>query len=164
MTSKTPTSILFVCLGNICRSPMAEAIFTQLVVDAGFEDRFIIDSCGTGSWHIGAEPHHGTQAVLVKNKVPLLSHSRARQISRSDFSQFQHIVCMDRSNLEDVLALGGDEKQVYCLRGHDLQARGDLDVPDPYYGPGDGFDRVYEIVKRSCEELFLGIGKGTSDS
>lgn len=152
-----PISILFVCLGNICRSPMAEAIFTQLVVEAGFEDRFIIDSCGTGSWHVGAEPHRGTQDVLVKNKVPLLPHSRARRISRSDFSQFQHIVCMDRSNREDVLALGGDEKQVYCLRDYDLQARGDLDVPDPYSGPKDGFDEVYRIVRRSCEQLFREI-------
>ena len=134
---------------------MAEAIFAHMVEEEGLSDKFIIDSCGTGSWHIGTDPHEGTLNILRERKIPLLN-SKARQFSRTDFSHFDHIVTMDTSNLEDVLSLGGDEEQVYRLREYD-EVEDDPDVPDPYYV--GGFDKVYDIIWRSCENLLKELKK-----
>jgi protein-tyrosine phosphatase len=152
--ANAPTRILFVCLGNICRSPLAEGVFQNLVDARGLTTHYRIDSAGTGGWHVGASPDERSIAVAKKNGVALTS--RARQVEPSDFDDFDHIVAMDRQNLLDLRALGlsaaGGAARLYLLREFDPEP-GDRQVPDPYYDAVDGFDRVYEMVRRSCEGL-----------
>ena len=142
--------VLFVCLGNICRSPTAEGVFRKLVEDAGLRDEFYIDSAGTGGWHVGDPPDRRMRAAAKKRGYQL--DSVARQVEPGDFEKFDHIVAMDRSNYEDLLAICPKEHQhkIVLLRDWD-QERGD--VPDPYYGAADGFDLVIDIVERSCRKL-----------
>jgi protein-tyrosine phosphatase len=145
-------SVLFVCLGNICRSPLAEGVFRHLVEERGLSANFEIDSCGTGSWHIGNPPHAESCRVAKKHGVSLDGQS-ARRLADDDFIRFDHIVAMDQSNLADLKSAKiGDSAELYCLRKFDSQ-KGDLDVPDPYYGGRDGFEEVYQIVHRCCENL-----------
>jgi len=147
-------SILFICLGNICRSPMAEATFRKLVDDAGLAHRFEIDSAGTGPWHAGDRPHRGTQAVLRTHGVSTAGMI-ARQVQPHDLRRFDYLVVMDAGNQRDMERLaqryGGGE----IIRLLDLAdpgvTNGVRDVPDPYYS--DGFDYVYELVRSGCEGL-----------
>jgi protein-tyrosine phosphatase len=144
------TGVLFVCLVNICRSPMAEAVFRHLVREEGVEEQFHIDSAGTGDWHIGNRPHHGTLGILDEHKI---SHEgiRARQVAHGDFSQFQYIVAMDDSNVTNLVqwAVGGDAKVIKLL---DLIPEEKIkDVPDPYYT--GNFEEVYDLITRGCRAL-----------
>ena len=144
--------VLFVCLGNICRSPLAEGVFRHLVDREGRTEDFRIDSCGTGAWHVGEPPHHDSERVAKKNGVSLAGQ-RARQVRKADLSRFDLIVAMDRSNRSDLLNLSSDaEDKIVCLREYDTE-KGGLDVPDPYYGGADGFEEVFQIVHRSCRTL-----------
>ncbi len=147
------TSVLFVCLGNICRSPLAEGIFVHLVDQAGLRDRFEIDSAGTGAWHVGERPDARAEIVASRHGVRL--ESVARQVTDDDFRRFDYIIAMDKENLRRLqrmaLALGS-EASVHLLREWDPDADSD-EVPDPYYGGSSGFETVYEMVHRSCEAL-----------
>ena len=147
-----PTRVLFVCLGNICRSPLAEGVFLHLVREAGLADRFEVDSAGTGSWHIGERPDARSVAVARRHGVEL--PSRARQVTPSDLDHFDHVIAMDRENLRDLklMARPGAKARIRLLRDHDPEGDG-ADVPDPYYGGPAGFDLVYEMVHRSCAAL-----------
>lgn len=147
------TSVLFVCLGNICRSPLAEGVFRHLVEQAEKSKEYIIDSCGTGGWHVGEPPHRESRAVARRNGVSLEGQT-ARQLDREDFKRFDLIVAMDRQNRRDIERLmpKGSSCRVVCLREFDPEIV-ELDVPDPYYGGPDGFEEVYRIVERSCEAL-----------
>jgi protein-tyrosine phosphatase len=151
------TRVLFVCLGNICRSPLAEGVFLHLVREAGLTDRFEVDSAGTGDWHVGERPDGRAQAVARRHGVEL--PSRARQVRAEDLEAFDHVLAMDRDNLHDLrrLAGRGATADIRLLRAHDplATADGDGDVPDPYYGGPDGFDLVYEMVHRSCRALLV---------
>lgn len=140
--------VLFVCLGNICRSPMAEGVFLHLVKEAGLENEIEADSAGTGHWHLGENPHRGTQRILAKNAIAY-TH-RARQIAASDFDAFDYLVVMDNMNREDVLALGAPPDKVSLLLDDAPQTRL-AEVPDPYYT--DGFEEVYRLVLAGCEGL-----------
>lgn len=142
--------VLFVCLGNICRSPLAEGIFSNLVSQAGRDADFVIDSCGTGSWHAGSPPHHDSVQVARAHNISI-EHQRARQINLKDLNDFDVIIAMDRSNLDDLLALAPDAP-VKLLREFD-PLPDSPDVPDPYYGGPDGFQEVFDIVYRCCESL-----------
>jgi protein-tyrosine phosphatase len=147
------TSLLFVCLGNICRSPLAEGIFLQLVQEAGLADRFEIDSAGTGAWHVGERPD--ARAAMVASRHGVELDSRARQITNEDLARFDYVIAMDRENLLNIerLADSSDsEAEIHLLRDYDEGAEGD-DVPDPYYGGASGFETVYEMVHRSCQNL-----------
>ena len=149
-----PTRVLFVCLGNICRSPLAEGVFLHLVREAGIAHRFEVDSAGTGDWHVGERPDPRAVAVAKKHGVEL--PSRARQVTQADLEAFDHVLAMDRENLRDLerMSRRGSGARVRLLRAHDPIRDGD-DVPDPYYGGPGGFDLVYEMVRRSCSALLV---------
>tara|TARA_E500000318_G_scaffold86482_5_gene83101 strand:- start:172213 stop:172701 length:489 start_codon:yes stop_codon:yes gene_type:complete len=152
------TSVLFVCLGNICRSPLAEGIFTQLVEQRGLSDRFHIDSCGTGSWHVGKAPD--PRSVLVASKSGLdIAHLRARQFDAArDPHAFDWLIPMDRQNHEDIVEMGTPIQKAPLMRSFDPSLESPLDVPDPYYGGDDGFDKVYEMLTRACEGMLTHLG------
>lgn len=147
------TSVLFVCLGNICRSPLAEGVFRHLVAERGLEDHFTIDSAGTGGWHVGSPPDERSVRVAAAHGVPL--DGSARQVQAADLDSFDIILAMDTENLEDLqrLAAASDGRaRLHLLRAFDPEAD-HLDVPDPYYGGPSGFEDTYRMVRRACEGL-----------
>ena len=147
-------SVLFVCLGNICRSPLAEGIFRHHVEEAGLTDRFTIDSAGTSSYHVGDPPDHRTSAVAVARGIALTS--RARQLLAADLDQFDYVIVMDEENRAAVKRLARERATkavVHMMREFDSEARDDLDVPDPYYGGERGFENVHDIVERSSRRF-----------
>lgn len=151
-------SILFVCLGNICRSPLAEGVFRSLVEEAGLSERFEIDSAGTGAWHVGEPPD--ARAAMVASQHGVTLECRARQVTTKDFGRFDYVIAMDRENLRNLqrmAAEAGSDAEVRLLREFDPEQDGD-EVPDPYYGGASGFETVYDIVSRSCRALLRGIG------
>jgi protein-tyrosine phosphatase len=150
--------ILFVCLGNICRSPTAEGVMRALVRDAGLEDRIELDSAGTGAWHIGEPPD--SRATLVAHGRGIALEGAARQVERSDFEEFDVIVAMDASNLADLRAIAPDERaraKLVLLRELDPPADGRLDVPDPYHGGTRGFEDVFDLVYAACAKLLAQV-------
>lgn len=162
--SEPVPAILFVCLGNICRSPLAEGIFLDLAKKRGIEG-LVVDSCGTGNWHQGERADRRALAVAESRGVNL--PSRARQVRPAeDFTAFTHIVAMDASNVQDLLELGAPEHRLRLMRSYDPAHREGQapDVPDPYYGGDDGFDRVFDMLLAACEGLLDEIAefKGAS--
>ena len=140
--------ILFVCLGNICRSPMAEAIFNHKIEEKGLQDRFKADSVGTGNYHIGDHPDQRTVETVAKNKIKI--HHLGQQFLRKHSNEFDYLVAMDSSNQRNMLIeMDGLDKRVYLMRDFDPIEKGD--VPDPYYGGSSGFDDVFEILDRSID-------------
>ena len=162
-----PRSILFVCLGNICRSPLAEGVLEHLAQEAGLDESLRIDSAGTGSWHVGEAPDPRSIEVAERNGVTL--SSRGRQVTVADFHDFDLILAMDRSNfreleqLRDELADPSAAAELRLFREFDPEAEGDLEVPDPYFGGPGGFDDVYEMVLRGCRTLLDEIGPGRQE-
>lgn len=145
--------VLFVCLGNICRSPLAEALFKDKVNKKGLSLHFEIDSCGTSDYHIGDLPDDRTMINALKNGISM--DHRGRQFSRNDLEEYQIIVAMDRSNYNNIIRLSDEpeyHKKVVMMRTFDPKANHE-DVPDPYYGGERGFQDVFEILDRSTEEL-----------
>jgi protein-tyrosine phosphatase len=152
-TASNRTSVLFVCLGNICRSPLAEGVFRHLADEAGLTERFDIDSAGTGSWHVGERPDARAAMVALQHGVAL--DCRARQLTEDDLRRFDYVIAMDRENLQNIRRMAdaiGSEAEVVLLRDFDPEGGGD-EVPDPYYGGASGFETVYEMVQRSCAHL-----------
>lgn len=150
------TRILFVCLGNICRSPLGEGILRHLAAQAGVAAQFEIDSAGTGDWHVGDPPDPRAIEVARRHGV-LLDGLRARQVAPFDFAAFDHILAMDRKNLADLLELCPAEHagRLRLLRQHDPE--GGHDVPDPYFGGADGFDEVFAMLLRCCRRLLADL-------
>jgi protein-tyrosine phosphatase len=157
------TRMLFVCLGNICRSPTAEGVMRSLVDDAGLEDSIEIESAGTGAWHVGSAPDERAAAAAHDRGVVL--EGSARKVRPADLDDFDLLLAMDSTNLGDLRALAHGDQQlakVRLLREFDPASAGseDLDVPDPYYGSGDGFAEVFELVRAACEGLLAQIQAG----
>ncbi|MFZ4574315.1 MAG: low molecular weight protein-tyrosine-phosphatase [Phycisphaerales bacterium] len=148
--------VLFVCMGNICRSPLARVIFEKLVADHGLSSRFEIDSCGTSAWHVGNPADARSVQVAAKHGLDL-THSARKLDPDSDFERFHHLLGMDQSNCATMLEWGAPRDRVRLVRSFDpwtaTRPEHELDVPDPYYGGDDGFDKVYEMLSRSCEGL-----------
>jgi protein-tyrosine phosphatase len=146
--------ILFVCLGNICRSPTAEAVMKDLTAQAGLADEITIDSAGTGDWHVGHPPD--PRAVEAGARRGLEVGGSARQVAPSDFENFDLIVAMDRSNHADLIELAGrEDPHIRLLR--EFGGDEDLDVPDPYFGGEDGFDEAIELIDRNCRALLEAV-------
>ena len=148
-----PLKILFVCLGNICRSPLAENVFRQLLTEKGLAEAVEVDSAGTGDWHVGEAPHQRTRAVAARRGVEVVG--AARQVAAADLERFDYVIAMDGSNLSDLRALQGSgaaDTRLHLLREFEDDAE-DLDVPDPYGGGADGFERVHDVVERACQGL-----------
>jgi protein-tyrosine phosphatase len=144
--------ILFVCMGNICRSPTAEGVMRRLVEDAGLDIE--IDSAGTGAWHAGEPPDR--RATLAARSRGITLEGAARQVTADDFRRFDLLIALDRANLRELLAVAPDQEaaeKVRLLREFDPGAGGDLDVPDPYYGADRGFETVLDMVEAACRGL-----------
>ncbi len=162
-----PVRVCFVCLGNICRSPTAEAVMARLVRDAGLDGRIEVDSAGTGGWHVGDRPDERARAEARRRGVEMTS--RARQLHVGDLAFFDLVVAMDRRNLADihdlalepahrekaVLLRSFDPRRGAALDPDDLDDLDDLDVPDPYYGGPDGFADVFDLVEAACRGLLV---------
>jgi protein-tyrosine phosphatase len=147
--------LLFVCMGNICRSPTAEGVMRGLLREQGLENVVEVDSAGTGDWHVGDPPDRRATAAAHARGVVL--EGAARQVARADFDDFDLILAADRRNLRDLRALLPPEARakVHLLREFDPASEDapDLDVPDPYYGGDDGFERVLDLVEAACRGL-----------
>ena len=148
--------ILFVCMGNICRSPTAEGVMRSLVAARGLDDEIEIDSAGTGGWHTGDPPDPRATATAAARGVTL--GGGARQVRQSDFDTFDLIVALDSSNLRDLRRIAPDRERadkLHLLREFDPASDGasDLDVADPYYGGASGFDEVYDQIHAACAGL-----------
>lgn len=158
--------ILFVCLGNICRSPTAEATMRALVREAGLQDEIEIDSAGTGSWHVGEAPDR--RAVSAARKRGLALEGAAREVSARDFEDFDLILAMDSANLRALRRIAPSEaarSKARLLREFDPDSGADdlhgRDVPDPYYGAAGGFEEVLDLVDAACRGLLEAVRQGT---
>jgi protein-tyrosine phosphatase len=154
MQSARPVRVLFICMGNICRSPMAEAVFRHQVAQAGLSHRFSIDSAGTGAWHEGEPPHRGTAAILARHKIAV-GPQRARQITPGDLASFDYLVAMDEENLRALEAMRRDADGRVRLLLDYAPELGTREVPDPYYA--GGFDHVFRLVEAGCAGLLAEI-------
>lgn len=153
--------VLFVCLGNICRSPTGEGVLRRLVAERGLEEQVEIDSAGVGSWHVG-EPADARMREAASKRGYDLS-SRARQVSEGDFNHYDLIVAMDRSNHGDLSALRpGDAGAELRLFSDFLPAGSPEDVPDPYYGGPQGFDRVLDLIEEGAEAILDHLFSGAA--
>lgn len=152
------TSVLFVCLGNICRSPTAHGVFETMVAAQGLAEKITVDSCGTGDWHIGHTPDQRASAEAGQRGYDL-SHLRARQVTPADFDRFDFILAMDKQNLADLQVMSpshfsGELALFLSFAEGDVP----LEVPDPYYGGDDGFATVLNLVESASAGLLKEIG------
>lgn len=143
--------VLFVCLGNICRSPLAEGVFGSIVREERLENRFDIDSAGTSDYHIGSSPDPRTLHEAQQRGL-LLRHA-ARQLTSEDLDRFDYVIAMDASNLGNIERLARRRRgrgEVHLLRSFDPESGDDLEVPDPYFGGPEGFADVHDLIERAC--------------
>ncbi len=145
-----PVKILMVCLGNICRSPLAEGLLASKLP----KDQFIVDSAGTGHWHVGKQPDKRSIEVARKNGLDITAQ-RGKLFSKSDFDDFDYIYVMDSTNYNDVMRMAktpGHQAKVKMIL-NELFPGENVDVPDPYYGLANGFDNVYQMLDQACENI-----------
>jgi protein-tyrosine phosphatase len=160
----TEQRLLFVCLGNICRSPAAEGVFLHLIAREGLEDRFVVDSAGTGGWHVGNPADRRMRAAAERRGIHL--PSRARQIELADFTSFDRILTMDDDNFRNVRSLARElgerpglariEPMTSHCRVHQVS-----EVPDPYYGESDDFEKVLDLVEKQALQLVSAWARAT---
>ncbi len=149
--------VLFVCMGNICRSPTAQGVFEALVAEAGLQEQIQIDSAGTHAYHVGEPPDSRATQAACRRSIDL-SEQRARRVESGDFVHFDYLVAMDRSNLDDLLSICPDQHRdkvrlLLAFADADTVA----DVPDPYYGGAQGFERVLDLVEQGARGLLADI-------
>ena len=154
------TKILFVCLGNICRSPTAEGVMQHILETRGLSSIIKVDSAGTGGWHEGERADSRSREVAGRRGFEL--HSRARKFGKGDFQDFDYIFAMDRSNYGNILQQAStveEKEKVHMFRSFDAGVDADAEVPDPYYGGPDGFERVFDICFSGCEAILRHLEK-----
>ena len=152
LSGAIPIRVLFICLGNICRSPTAEGVFRRLAKEAGVEESIVIDSAGTGDWHVGSPPDERAAAAAARRGYDL-SALRARQVSREDFADFDYILAMDEQNLGALEKLAPREHAHKVRLFTEFSSTPTRAVPDPYHGGADGFERVLDLVEAACRGL-----------
>lgn len=150
-SSTAKHSVLFVCMGNICRSPTGEGLFRAHVEAEGLVDAVLIDSAGTISYHTGNPPDPRMRAAAARRGYHL--GGSARQVRRQDFRDFELVVAMDRDNYSDLVALGGAQEGQIRLLSSFLPAGAPVDVPDPYYGGDQGFETVLDMIEEACPAI-----------
>ena len=161
---KNKVSVLFVCMGNICRSPTAEGVFRHVVKQRNMQDDILIDSAGTHAYHVGEAPDRRAQATAKSRGVDL-SVQRARKVERADFDRFDYIIAMDRSNYEDLKRIKGEKQKAQLHLFMDFAKDWEnSEVPDPYYGGSNGFEQVFDMVQSASEGLLEHILKQSKDS
>ncbi|WP_284381358.1 low molecular weight protein-tyrosine-phosphatase [Litoribrevibacter albus] len=160
MKNKEKLSVLFICLGNICRSPTADGVFRKLVADARIDHKVVVDSAGTAAWHIGKSPDSRSQSFALRRGYDL-SGLRARQVNEVDFDTFDLLLAMDSENYSNLMQLcpKGSEHKVKKLLSFSSIAP-DEDVPDPYYGGDKGFEQVLDLVEDACDQLLKYVKSG----
>ena len=152
--------VLFVCLGNICRSPLADGVFDAIVHEHGQSEKIFVDSAGTSGWHVGNPPDKRMRQTAAHHGVSI-GHLEGRQFVEADLENFDYIFAMDKSNLDDILALDATGKlghKVRLFREFDPEP-GDYQVPDTYYGGPEGFEEVFQMVERTSRMLFHRIAE-----
>lgn len=154
--SKAMVKVLFVCMGNICRSPMAEGVFRRMLEGVGLVEQVYVDSAGTHSYHIGAPPDSRSQITALSRGVDLRG-IRARRVTTTDFVEFDYVLAMDRANYQDLLAACQDAELRSRIRlfMDFAPALPEREVPDPYYGGPTGFERVMDLVEEGAQGLLL---------
>lgn len=150
--------VLFVCLGNICRSPSADGIFRKKLELHGLADKVSVDSAGTGDWHIGKSPDSRSQAAAAERGYDL-SMLRARQVKADDFDEFDYVLAMDESNIDNMQAFKPQatvrtEPELFLKRFGGSEV---TEVPDPYYGGGEGFEYVLDLIETACDNMIAEI-------
>ena len=154
--------VTFVCLGNICRSPMAAAVMRQLVAERGLEGTVVVDSAGTGAWHVGDRADERARAALRRGGYP--DDHVARQFQASDFDRFDVILGLDAANVRDLTQMAPSAAaaaKVRLLRSFDPDTPAGAEVPDPYYGSDEGFDEVLRLVEPACAGLLDALVAGS---
>lgn len=157
--------IIFVCQGNIIRSPLAENMFRHLAQELGLGETYQVDSAGTSAYHVGEPPDRRMRQVAQENGFQYTG--QAKQFWAEDFGRFDLVIAMDRENQRYLQIKASSEAElnkIRLMREYDPQDGSELDVPDPYYGGLDGFEKTFEIVKRSCQGLLEALESGTSTS
>jgi protein-tyrosine phosphatase len=154
---QSPPAILFVCLGNICRSPLAEAALRHEAEQAGLE--IVVDSAGTGSWHIGNPPDPRARAEALRHDIDIGGY-RARQVSSEDFQRFDHVIALDRSNFADLMRIAPTQPRarLSMLLDHVPGMEGE-DVADPYFGGAEGFEETWRQVTLAARHLIAALLK-----
>jgi len=149
--------VLFVCMGNICRSPTAEGVFTKLVKEAGLEDAIRIDSAGTHGYHVGASPDERARETAITRGIDM-GHLQARQVLPKDVDEFDYVLTMDRGNFENTMGLSTGENRDRIHMFMDFaENRPEAEVPDPYYGGPEGFENVFDMVEEAAAGLLAHI-------
>ena len=156
MSSDEPISVLFVCMGNICRSPTAEGVFRRLVAEAGLVDKIEVDSAGTHAYHVGEPPDRRSQAAAASRGYDL-SPLRARRVDATDFERFDLILAMDGDNLERLEASAGPDRRARLGLFLEYGSAGAGEVPDPYYGGASGFERVLDLIEDASRGLLQSL-------
>ncbi len=151
MSQLQPLRVLFVCLGNICRSPLAEVVVKAVAAERGVASNFHFESAGTGDWHVGGAADKRSAAKALQYGLNLAQH-RAQQISRDNVQDWDIFVAMDSDNKANLINMGAQSQQVMMMRAFEATAHV-LDVPDPYYGGADGFEDAYQMLKANASGL-----------
>jgi protein-tyrosine phosphatase len=158
----TTTRILFVCLGNICRSPMAEGVFRRVAEEEGLLDHFAIDSAGLGNWHVGQAPDHRAQAAVSARGVDI-SSQRARQVAPEDFGNYDLLLVMDAANYAELRRRAPAEARAKIHRFLDFAPEaGTKDVPDPFFGGTEGFDHALDLIEAAARGLLAALADDES--
>lgn len=148
--------LCFVCMGNICRSPMAAGIMQSLLRGAQLSDKVSVDSAGIATYHVGEKPDRRAREAALARGVKL--DGRARCFTEDDFDHFEYVLAMDRDNRDDLFELAPNadvRRKVHLLRSFDADAPPDAEVPDPYYGAATGFQKVFDMCEKACEGLIV---------